>query len=152
MTIETATTLLSEWAEETRQPEPGRLDVIVPREKLPDAVRALVDARWGYLAAITGLDLGPEAGLFEVLYHFCSEAAVVTLRAPVPRDDAWVPSIYAIVPSVSFYERELMEMFGIAAVGTPNTDRLFLPDDWPDGVYPLRKDFSMEDAGAQHGG
>jgi NADH-quinone oxidoreductase subunit D len=31
-------------------------------------------------------------------------------------------------------------MFGVDVVGTPNPDRLFLPDDWPDGVYPLRKD------------
>lgn len=150
MTIETAAALLSAWAAETSQPEPDRLDAVVPREKLLAAVQTMVDARWGYLAAITGLDLGVEAGLFEVLYHFCSEAAVTTLRVPVPRDDAWVPSIYAIIPSVSFYERELMEMFGINVEGTPNTDRLFLPDDWPAGVYPLRKDFKMEDAGADH--
>jgi Ni,Fe-hydrogenase III component G len=27
-------------------------------------------------------------------------------------------------------------------LGTPNTDRLVLSDDWPKGVYPLRKDFT----------
>jgi Ni,Fe-hydrogenase III component G len=35
-------------------------------------------------------------------------------------------------------------MLGITITGTPNPDRLFLPDDWPVGVHPLRKDFSME--------
>jgi ech hydrogenase subunit E len=37
-----------------------------------------------------------------------------------------------------------MEMFGVVVEGTPNTNRLFLPDDWPDGVYPLRKDAVLE--------
>ena len=37
-----------------------------------------------------------------------------------------------------------MEMFGVTVVDTPNPDRLFLPDEWPAGVYPLRKDFSIE--------
>jgi len=152
MTIEAATPLLTTWATDTAQPEPGRLDAVVPRENLLAAVQSLIDARWGYLAAITGLDQGVEAGMFEVLYHFCSEAVVVTLRVPVPRDNARVPSVYAIIPSVSFYERELMEMFGIEVEGTPNSDRLFLPDDWPAGVYPLRKDFEMKDAGADHAG
>jgi Ni,Fe-hydrogenase III component G len=35
-------------------------------------------------------------------------------------------------------------MFGNTVAGTPNTARLFLPDEWPDGVYPLRKDFQPE--------
>ena len=37
-----------------------------------------------------------------------------------------------------------MEMFGVVVDGTPNPSRLFLPDDWPDGVYPLRKDAVLE--------
>jgi Ni,Fe-hydrogenase III component G len=42
----------------------------------------------------------------------------------------------------TLYERELIEMFGITIEGTPNTDKLLLPDDWPAGVYPLRKEFT----------
>ncbi|MBK8901102.1 MAG: nickel-dependent hydrogenase large subunit [Anaerolineaceae bacterium] len=32
-------------------------------------------------------------------------------------------------------------MFGITVTDTPHTEHLFLPDDWPAEVYPLRKDF-----------
>ena len=32
----------------------------------------------------------------------------------------------------------------MAVVGALPRGRLFLPDDWPDGVYPLRKEFQME--------
>ncbi len=35
-----------------------------------------------------------------------------------------------------------MDMFGFEFAGTPNTDRLLLSEDWPAGVFPLRKDFT----------
>lgn len=123
---------------------PDALDANVPVEKLLDAVGALVEGGWGYLAAIVGVDLGLEEGEFEVLYLFFEGAAVLALAVRVPRGDARVPSVCGIIPSASFFERELSEMFGITVVGTPNPARLFLPDEWPVGVYPLRKDFEVE--------
>lgn len=145
--LQTAAELLAPWAQETIEPEPGRVDVVVAPGDLVAAAHALMDARWGYLTAITGLDPGEEDGRLEALYHFACGAALVTLRVRVPRERPAVPSLIDVIPSVSFYERELMEMFGIVVEGTPNTDRLFLPEDWPDGVYPLRKDFRMEQLG-----
>jgi len=35
-------------------------------------------------------------------------------------------------------------MFGITIPGLPNPDRLLLPDEWPDAVFPLRKDFDQQ--------
>jgi Ni,Fe-hydrogenase III component G len=34
-----------------------------------------------------------------------------------------------------------MELLGIEVVGTPDTSRLILPENWPAGVYPMRKSF-----------
>jgi len=45
-----------------------------------------------------------------------------------------------------FYERELLEMFGVAVTGLADTSHLFLPDGWPDGVYPLLKDVDAQAA------
>lgn len=139
--LQTAKTLLGRWAEGVEAPEENRLDVVVTADNLLPAVKVLHGTEWGYLGAITGLDLGPEDGRIEVLYHFCAGGAVVTLRVPILRDSASVPSVCGLIPSASFFERELSEMFGVTVVDTPNPDRLFLPDDWPAGVYPLRKDF-----------
>lgn len=138
--LQTANELLVPWAKETTTPEPNRLDVIILPIDLPQAVAALHDARWGYLATITGLDLYP-ANEIHLLYHFCSGAAIVTLRVSVPRADPVVPTICNVIPSASLPEREISEMFGVRAVGTPDTARLLLPDDWLEGIYPLRKDF-----------
>jgi Ni,Fe-hydrogenase III component G len=74
------------------------------------------------------------------LYHFCAGAAVVSLRVRVARAAAELPSISPLIVSASVFERETSEMFGVTFLDAPDTRRLFLPDDWPDGVYPLRKD------------
>ena len=139
--LQAASAILTSWARETRTPEPGRLDIILEAGDLPAAVAALCDARWGYLSAITGLDLGAAAGAIELLYHVCSGPAVLTLRVRVPRDAPAVPSICGVIASASFLEREIGEMFGVSVVGTPDPRRLYTSDDWPEGVYPMRKDF-----------
>jgi Ni,Fe-hydrogenase III component G len=60
-----------------------------------------------------------------------------------------VPSICSVIPAASFFERELAEMLGVVIADAPDSNRLFLPDDWPDGVYPLRKDFAVAEAQAR---
>jgi NADH:ubiquinone oxidoreductase subunit C len=159
-TVVAAETLLKPFAVGAPSREVSRIDVVIRRADLPAAVKALVDARWGYLAAITGLDhpwpkpkpvakpaeppaepVGPVEDRLEALYQFVNGALVATLRVSVTYHDARVPSICSIIPSATLYERELHEMFGIIVEGTPDTGRLLLPDDWPDHTYPLRKSF-----------
>ena len=121
-------------------PETNRYDGNVAAEKLLDTVKALRSINTFYLAAITGLDDGAEKNTMQVLYHFCAGAAVVTLRVTLPRTQPIVPSICPILPYASPFERETGEMFGITFSGTPDTSRLFLADDWTEGIYPMRKD------------
>ena len=141
--LDLAVELIAPWARETRAPEPNRLDIALDGADLPHAVAALQAARWGYLAALTGLDLGVEAGAFELLYHFCAGPAVLTLRVRTARAAPAVPSICASIPCASVFERELGEMFGVTITDTPDPSRLYMPDDWPAGVYPLRKDCAV---------
>ncbi len=161
----TARELLTPISTDTASPEENRLDVIIPSADLIRAAEILHNAKWGYLSAITGLDHIPSSvasteerewahigedqeqtgfgygGSIEVLYHFCDGAAVVTLRVQLPYQYPVVPSICKIIPSATLFERELIEMFGVNVVNTPNIEHLLLPDDWPAGVYPLRKEF-----------
>jgi Ni,Fe-hydrogenase III component G len=142
--IETARLLVQEWAKEMTMPEPNRLDVVLKRaDDLVPAVAGLRVKRLGYLAAITGLDLGPEVGGLEVLYHFCTGPVVITLRVRLLREEgrASVPTLSDIIPSAQSFEQELSEMLGVTVVGLLKPGYLYLPDDWPEGVYPLRKDF-----------
>lgn len=132
-----------DWATEVSRPAPNRLDVRVKEldELVPITVGLRVK-RLGYLCAIVGLDLGPQVNEMEVVYFFCPADVFISLRVRIPRQSPSVPSMTSVIPSAEVFERELREMFGIEIVGLKNPDRLYLPEDWPDGVYPLRKDFS----------
>ena len=68
--LQAAETLLTDLLLERTTPAPHRRDVSLAPDALVPAVTRLHEAGWGYLAAITGLDLGVEAGVIEVLYHF----------------------------------------------------------------------------------
>ena len=166
--IEQAKQILAPISNDLSQPEANRLDVIIPSDKLLDAVALIKKSKWGYLAAITGLDHPPSvlnaneekewsrtsedyqesttgfayAGSLEALYHFCAKDVVLTLRVQLPHTNASVSAIDKLLPSASLFERELKEMFGISIDGAANQDHLLLPDDWPAGVYPLRKEFT----------
>ncbi len=91
-----------------------------------------------YLATISGLDQGETFG---ILYHFASPVCSITVRTEIAKAAPRVPSICAVIPGAVLYEREIQEMFGITVEGIPDGRRLNLPDDWPDGAYPLRKDW-----------
>ena len=139
-----AEALLEPWLAKTERPADNRLDIWLTVDELLPVVATLVAGEWGYLAAITGLDPGPATGQLHVLYHFAEGAAIVTLRVAVARDAAAVPTIRPLIPLAAMYEQELVEVLGVSVLGAPERGRLFLPDDWPAGVYPLRKEFQME--------
>jgi Ni,Fe-hydrogenase III component G len=159
--LQKAEQALAAWSQETTHPEDFRLDMRVSVDNLLKAAKKMLDLDRFYLSTITGLDNLKPANLnatapaavegaasapaddsLEALYHFSCKAAVVTLRVKVPRKAPILPSICGLIPSATLYEREAMDMFGFEFIGTPNTDRLLLSDDWPKGVYPLRKDFT----------
>lgn len=154
--IQNADTALQPWKVSTSTPEENRLDVVTEAKDIKACTKALLDIEWGYLSAISGLDC-PEytvvegstekipvadKGQVEVLYHFCSGPVVVTLRTKVPYENTAIDSICDLIPSATLYERETIELLGIEFVGTPTTEKLLLPDNWPAGVYPLRKSFT----------
>lgn len=134
-----------DWATEVSRPNPKQIDVQVKLIKeLVPLVVALRVKRLGHLSAITCLDLGPELNEMEVLYHFCPGDAVIGLRVRIARQGATLPSLCEIIPGAESFERELREMFGIEINGLNTPDPLYLPDDWPVGVYPMRKDFNPD--------
>ncbi len=141
-----------DWMTEVDQPEPNRLNIRLKKsDDLVAIVTMLRVKRLGYLAAITGLDLGAEQGVLEVLYHFCAADATLTVRVQFPREGAVIPTLSELIPSAEPFERELSEMFGVTISGLESPEHLYLPDDWPDATYPLRKDFDEQVLQATNG-
>jgi Ni,Fe-hydrogenase III large subunit/Ni,Fe-hydrogenase III component G len=123
-------------------PNDSRLYVYVDPQALKAVCRYVfrdLDAR--YVISI-GADDRPFSGDFLVFHDFALDKDKILLSI-ITRADAANPkvdSISDIIPGANWAEREIMDMFGIETVGHPYPKRLVLPDGWPDGLHPLRKD------------
>lgn len=88
----------------------------------------------------TGID---SDDCFEVLYHYSYDqtGCMVTLKAFIrDREKPAIESIAPFLPAAEWIEREIHDILGIDFRNHPDMRRLILSDDWPEGVYPLRKD------------
>ncbi len=123
-------------------PRAGRLVLEVEA----DAVCAAVERLWKDLGAryviSVGSDLRHAGGGFEVLHCFAfdREHLRCTVRLRTSADPPAVPSITPIVPGAAWAELEMRDLLGIESRGHPEPRPLVLPDDFPAGVFPLRKD------------
>ena len=120
-----------------------QVTLTVDLNTVPDIVEALYYKHEGWLATIAANDERRLNGHYALYYILSMEGAVkshVVIRGLVPPDRPEFPSVTPRVPAAVWAEREARDMFGLEPVGTPDARRLVLPDDWPDGLYPLRKD------------
>jgi len=86
----------------------------------------------------------------EILYHFTVEDIdlVISLRVDLPKTKLEIDSLTPVFTAAQWIEREMHELLGINFVGHPDLKPLLLPEDWPEGVYPLRKDYKEWDPNA----
>jgi len=93
---------------------------------------------------ITAFDEREVSGFFKILYLF-----------GVPGENAYVapyilvkdefPSLTPSIHVASVYERKIKSFFGLNPVGHPNPRTLILHEEnWPENVFPLRKDFDWK--------
>lgn len=114
----------------------------LPRDYVRESARILFEEMGARYTISVGIDSRPLNGHFEVLHFFAfdKEGLRVGLRFLVPPDDPKIDSITPIIPGANWAEREVRDFIGVEPVGHPDPRRLVLPDDWPEGIYPLRKD------------
>ncbi|KAA0002871.1 MAG: NADH-quinone oxidoreductase subunit C [Thermoplasmata archaeon] len=117
----------------------------VERDHLKEIVELFIEnaEEFPHFCVASTSDMGDNV---EVNYHFTInfgrqlEEIQITLRVKIPKNDLWVPTLTDIVPATIFSERELREMMGIEIKGLQDKRHLFLTKDFPDGVYPWRRD------------
>jgi len=116
----------------------GKTETTAIRKVVEDLIKGYDYAR---VVTITAVDTGEK---FEVIYYIDVQCEVTSVRVEIPRENASIPTITDLVPGALLYEREVRELFGIDFKGHPDPQHLLLPDDWPDGLYPLRKELTIE--------
>ncbi|MFZ2149101.1 MAG: NADH-quinone oxidoreductase subunit C [Sedimentisphaerales bacterium] len=91
----------------------------------------------------TGID---SDNCFEVLYHYSNDetGCFITVKTFIrDRENPSIESIAPFLPAAEWIEREIHDILGIDFKNHPDMRRLILADDWPEGVYPLRKDTEL---------
>ncbi|HHR6141532.1 TPA: NADH-quinone oxidoreductase subunit C [Providencia alcalifaciens] len=121
----------------------NQVTITVKTEMLPEVVEFFYYGCGGWLPVLWGNDERPLNGQFAVYYALSMEEGEkcwVTVKAYVSPITQEFPSVTPRVPAAVWGEREIRDMYGLRPVGLPDERRLVLPDDWPEDLYPLRKD------------
>ncbi|MDD4891900.1 MAG: NADH-quinone oxidoreductase subunit C [Phycisphaerae bacterium] len=128
---------------EVRVPRARRIFWNVPYAEFARVFEAVTGPmKFTILCTMTGLDLGDNLG---VIYHLARTSGVtLSLGTQVPKDAPVLQTISHVFPAADLYERELIDLLGIQVQGLGEGPRYPLPDGWPAGQYPLRKDWKVE--------
>jgi len=102
------------------------------------SVAAEMGLRW---AAVWGDEIGRYLAV-----HVCLafRGDYLALRCKLPLDEPSVASWTPYFPAANRMERHLRDMYGITVTGHPDTRRWTRHQAWPQGIYPLRSDFSAQ--------
>ncbi|MDR3358341.1 MAG: hydrogenase large subunit [Desulfovibrio sp.] len=120
-----------------------QLTITVKIDYLQDVVQYLYYDQGGWLSIAFGNDERSLNGHFAIYYALSMEEGEkcwVVVRTLIDPAHPEFPSVTTRVPAAIWAEREMRDMFGLTPIGIPDERRLVLPDDWPDNLYPLRKD------------
>ena len=92
----------------------------------------------------TGLDTRSD---IEILYHFTVEDInfLISIRVKLDKTKPEIDSLAPHFEAADWIEREIHELLGVNFKGHPDLRKLLLPENWPEGVYPLRRDYKEWD-------
>jgi len=123
---------------------PKRVYVEIKPESIVKLVSYIFKDLGARFNIATGVDTRQH---MEILYHFIIEDInlLVSLRVKLPKSKLEIDSLVSVFEAANWIEREIHEMLGINFNGHPDLRRLFLSDEWPEGVHPLRCDYKEWD-------
>jgi Ni,Fe-hydrogenase III large subunit/Ni,Fe-hydrogenase III component G len=123
--------------------EPDLLWLEVDPAQVRSATRILTQEMGGRFLVTVGIDQRPQGRGFGIvhLFSFDTHRLFAAMDCLVPEGAERIDSITPLIPGASWSEREFQDMIGVTAEGLPDARRLVLPDDWPEGMHPLRRDF-----------
>lgn len=106
-----------------------------------------------HLKTITAVDERNDGGWFRILYVFGVPKENIFLTPYIVLENKEdFPSITRDIHEASGYERKIKTFFGLSPSGHPHIQKILLHENWPDTVFPLRKDFNWQTRPAEaHG-
>lgn len=116
----------------------------IDRNVFKDVVKHLFTfEKYPHFAVSSGYDLGDT---IELIYHFSlycgakSRDISINITVALPKNDPTIDTITDLIPGALIAEQEKQEMLGVKVIGIPKDERVFIPNEFPDGIYPWRRD------------
>ncbi len=135
---------LQKKAHGVKKVEEETIFVRIKREDFKEFVKFLFELeKYPHFSVISATDLGEEV---ELLYHFAvgygefNGEKIISLGVTLPKSDLKIETITDLIPGALISEREIHEMVGVEFIGLKDTRHFFLPENWPEGKYPWRRD------------
>ena len=95
------------------------------------------------LPLLFGLDSGENLEFIYLLAR--RDGTMLNLKTFVPKSNPVHKTISIdYFPNADLYERELIDLFGAKIEGMREGSRYPLTDDWPEGQYPMLKDWTVD--------
>ena len=138
---ETLLSLLGADAKEVEGQYPSSIATfLVPRKRFAEAAKAL-KKEYGLLAAEWATDETLFGRGFGIYACYRKESEYLIVKTLASADEPTFPSLTKkFVPAYRF-ERQMNSFMGVTAVGHPDPRPWIKHEDWPAGVWPLRKTF-----------
>lgn len=94
------------------------------------------------LCTITGLDDGDN---ITAIYHLADARGItLNLKRSVAKTSPVFDTVSNYFSSAILYEREMVDLLGVIVNGLPEGRNYPLPEGWPKGQHPLRKDWNPD--------
>jgi len=94
------------------------------------------------LKLMTATDDRSTSSCFKIYYIFGVPEKNYFLVPYIRVTDEKFPSVVKRIHEASVFEKKIKTFFGLEPIGHPHSTPFILQENWPDNVYPLRKDFS----------
>jgi NADH-quinone oxidoreductase subunit C len=119
---------------------PKRLFVEVAPEHIVEVSRLLFKDLGARFQIASGID---QLTMIEILYHWAFDDCncLLTVRVRLDRKRPEIDSLAPVFKASEWIEREMWELLGIQFRNHPGLTHLLLKEDWPEGQYPLRRDY-----------
>ncbi len=122
-------------------PVSTRLFIDIKPENVREISNEIISLGGRYLVGIGHDNIKRDGNIGMIhSFGFDNDDFIVLVRTAVPGDNPVLESITPDIPGAGWSEREYQDLLGMTFTGHPKPKRLILADDWPEGIYPMRKE------------
>jgi len=126
----------------------NQINIWINKKDVKDVCDYIFNNMKGRFVITAGTDYREESDKEFLVSHEFSLAEdhlFVIVHNLISEKELEIDSITPNVPAAGWAEREVQDLLGIKMINHPDPRRLAVADDWPEGVYPFRKDFPFDE-------